>query len=94
MLTSRDKMPYLINWGKSESCIIKKKTSNLIREDLPHFPSAEQPENMRKRALDTDRGDAGAGRSGNKQEHVNKRARMGHVDYDVSYPHFLKDMAL
>ncbi len=33
---------------------------------LPHFPSAGQPENMRKRAR-ADKGKAGAGMSGNKQ---------------------------
>ncbi len=65
-------MPYLKNWGKYESCLIK---STLDSETAPHFLSAVQPENMRKRALDADKGRAGAGmpRSGNKQEQLEKK---------------------
>ncbi len=54
----------------AEILVLPYKTNNL---DLQHFPSAVQPENMRKRALDTDKGRAGAGRSGNKQEPLEQK---------------------
>jgi hypothetical protein len=38
--------------------------------NFPHFPSAGQPENMRKRAQGAHKGKAGAGMSGNKQEQL------------------------
>ncbi len=53
--------------GKIESCLVSKKTLN-----WPHFTSAGQPENLRKRALGADKGKAGAGMSGNKQERFEK----------------------
>jgi hypothetical protein len=51
-------MLYLKNWGRSESCLIRKhidRDSDTLFAALPEL-SAVLPENMRKRALDVDKG--------------------------------------
>jgi hypothetical protein len=61
-------MPYLINWVKSESMPYQTITPN-----LPHFPSAWQPENMRKRARGTGKGGEDVSMSKNLQEPLEQK---------------------
>jgi hypothetical protein len=61
-------MPYLINWVKSESMPYQTITPN-----LPHFPSAGQPENMRKRARGTGQGGEDVSMSKNLQEPLEQK---------------------
>jgi hypothetical protein len=61
-------MPYLINWVKSESMPYQTITPN-----LPHFPSAGQPENMRQRARGTGKGGEDVSMSKNLQEPLEQK---------------------
>ncbi len=61
-------MPYLINWVKSESMPYQTITPN-----LQHFPSAGQPENMRKRARGTGKGGEDVSMSKNLQEPLEQK---------------------